>query len=145
MKNFYFLLVISFLMVQNIFAQEEAFSKSSLSLGNLLYDVNFISSQSGWAVGAGGTIMHTNDGGINWTMQLSGTTNRLWGVSFTDENNGIVVGWEGTILKTTNGGLNWTYNKVELQKIYWVYSLQMQIMALQLASMGKFLGQQMEE
>ncbi|MBC8490683.1 MAG: T9SS type A sorting domain-containing protein, partial [Bacteroidetes bacterium] len=47
----------------------------------------------------------TTNGGINWTLQESGTGNELYGVSFTDANNGTAVGSFGTILRTTNGGV----------------------------------------
>jgi len=38
---------------------------------NLLY-VHFISKDEGWVTGAAGTILHTSDGGANWTAQLGG-------------------------------------------------------------------------
>jgi len=56
------------------------------------------------AVGDGGTILRTTNGGINWISQSSGTTENFRGVSFTDVNNGTVVGDYGTILRTNNGG-----------------------------------------
>ncbi len=39
---------------------------------------------TGTAVGSGGTILRTTDGGSSWVGQTSGTTNWLYGVSFTD-------------------------------------------------------------
>jgi photosystem II stability/assembly factor-like uncharacterized protein len=62
----------------------------------------------GWAVGDGGTILHTSDGGTTWTAQTSGTTNLLSLVEFTDANTGWAVGVGGTILHTSNGGTTWT-------------------------------------
>jgi len=38
---------------------------------NLIY-VHFISKDEGWVTGAAGTILHTSDGGANWTAQLGG-------------------------------------------------------------------------
>jgi photosystem II stability/assembly factor-like uncharacterized protein len=63
---------------------------------------------TGYAVGANGTIIKTTNGGTNWTTQSSGTTYALNGVSFCDANYGFVVGASGKILKTTNGGTIWT-------------------------------------
>src|SRR5437588_6872068 len=61
----------------------------------------------GTAVGTGGVITHTSDGGTHWSLQTSGTTMGLAGVSFTDASNGWVVGDSGTILHTSDGGLHW--------------------------------------
>ena len=60
-----------------------------------------------YTVGPFGTILCTTNGGANWIVQTSGTTNSLSGVYFTDMNTGIAVGDTGTILRTTNGGASW--------------------------------------
>ena len=60
------------------------------------------------AVGTGGTIIRTTDGGVTWTPQTSGTTAWLLGVSFSDRSAGTTVGSGGTILRTTDGGATWT-------------------------------------
>ena len=72
-----------------------------------LYGVAFVA-KSGWAVGGGGTIRHTTNGGTTWTAQTSGTTQALYGVAFADASNGWAVGAGGTIRHTTNGGGTWT-------------------------------------
>jgi photosystem II stability/assembly factor-like uncharacterized protein len=69
-----------------------------------LFGVSFTDANTGTAVGQGGTIVRTADGGATWTAQNSGTTKYLFRVSFTDANNGTAVGIEGTILRTTDGG-----------------------------------------
>ena len=43
-------------------------------------------------VGETGTILQTNDGGLNWSSQSSGTSQFLSDVSFTDANIGTAVG-----------------------------------------------------
>ena len=67
-----------------------------------------LSAQSGWAVGDGGTILHTSDGGATWSPQTSGTGTVLNSVSFVDANNGWAVGLAGVIVHTTNGGTTWS-------------------------------------
>jgi hypothetical protein len=47
-----------------------------------LFGVSFTDASTGWAVGFGGTILHTDDGGLTWTPQDSGTTDNLHGVVF---------------------------------------------------------------
>jgi photosystem II stability/assembly factor-like uncharacterized protein len=70
----------------------------------ILHSVYFADANTGYAVGAGGKILKTTDGGTNWSVQSSGTTDNLSSVYFTDANTGYVVGGNGTFLKTTNGG-----------------------------------------
>lgn len=73
-----------------------------------LFNVFFSDANTGTAVGADGTVLHTTDGGrSNWVSQSSGTLSYLSGVSFIDANIGVVVGSEGTILHTTDGGTTW--------------------------------------
>jgi photosystem II stability/assembly factor-like uncharacterized protein len=61
----------------------------------------------GWAVGKGGVILKTEDGGRHWLDQDSGTTEDLWGVRFLDPIVGYAVGAGHTILRTEDGGQNW--------------------------------------
>jgi photosystem II stability/assembly factor-like uncharacterized protein len=74
---------------------------------NALYSLNFPASQVlvGYAVGSAGIIIKTTNGGNNWTVQQSGTSNTLSGVVFADELTGYAVGENGTILKTISGGV----------------------------------------
>lgn len=78
---------------------------SGVTLG--LNDVHFEDPNNGYAVGAGGTILKTNNSGINWSPQASGTTNQLNSVFFTSLSSGAVVGSAGFIAVTNNGGVNW--------------------------------------
>jgi photosystem II stability/assembly factor-like uncharacterized protein len=61
----------------------------------------------GWAVGAGGRIVATQDAGENWTLQTSNTTDDLHGVWFVTTSEGWAVGVNGTVRKTVNGGATW--------------------------------------
>jgi photosystem II stability/assembly factor-like uncharacterized protein len=84
--------------------------------GNQLRGVDFIDQTTGWAVGSGGTILHTNDGGTIWTEQWSGATIDFYDVSAVDSSNVWVVGWRGSwvgdngnvIISSTDGGATWT-------------------------------------
>lgn len=75
--------------------------------GGIFY---FIDSNNGWAIiGSQKLILHTTNGGANWTTQFTDNTLGDYNaIQFTDLNNGWVVGNNGTILKTNNGGKNWT-------------------------------------
>jgi photosystem II stability/assembly factor-like uncharacterized protein len=78
-------------------------SLASAKLG----DVFFVDANTGWVVGSGGCILHTANGGANWSMQVSGDSRDLWGVTFIDPDIGWAVGRDGVILHTTNGGAAW--------------------------------------
>jgi photosystem II stability/assembly factor-like uncharacterized protein len=71
-----------------------------------LNSVSFSDPLHGTAVGRFGTVIRTNDGGVNWTPQTASTYD-LQGVNFINNNTGWIVGALGTIRKTTNGGVNW--------------------------------------
>jgi photosystem II stability/assembly factor-like uncharacterized protein len=86
----------------------------SLSTSPWVYDMFFLSTTTGWAVGADGLILKTTDGGDSWMKQnfngdptLSLDIN-LYGVYFADASNGWVVGDNGAIFHTTNGGSVWS-------------------------------------
>src|SRR6516164_5808255 len=61
-----------------------------------------------FAVGDRGTIVCSTDGGVTWTQQSAGTTNRFRAVFFVDANTGTIVGDSGIILRTGDGGKTWT-------------------------------------
>ena len=73
-----------------------------------LHGVAFVGDSYGWAVGDGGTILATSNGGSTWTPQTSGTSSNLFSVAFPDLVHGWAVGANGTILYTGDGGSTWT-------------------------------------
>ena len=72
-----------------------------------LYGVSAVDGDTAWAVGNGGTILKTTDGGASWSPQASGTTDNLVGVSAVDADTAWAVGYT-SILKTDDGGSTWT-------------------------------------
>ena len=72
-----------------------------------LSGVAFSDANHGWAVGAGGTIIATTDGGATWNPQTSNVTADLSGVAFSDADHGWAVGAGGTIIATSDGGATW--------------------------------------
>ena len=69
--------------------------------------VSFVDARRGWAVGAGGLVLATLDGGRTWQARESGVAADLHDVKFFDEREGWAVGGEGAILHTTDGGATW--------------------------------------
>lgn len=64
------------------------------------------------AVGAGATVMRSDNGGISWTIMLNpaGMNNFYTGkgIRFIDETTGFINGGRETILKTTDAGDTWS-------------------------------------
>ena len=87
-----------------------------------LMSIQFRTLQHGWAVGTGGTILKTIDGGKKWQRVASGTTALLTSVFFVDSSNGWVTGAGGFLGRTTNGGESWLPQAMESQQpLYGVY------------------------
>lgn len=101
-----------------------------------LTSVSFVDARLGWAAGHAGTILHSADGGVSWTLQADGraiarqvqasVTDRDAGmaavaaqlladgpdkpfldIQFKDARHGVAVGAYGLAVKTTDGGRNW--------------------------------------
>jgi photosystem II stability/assembly factor-like uncharacterized protein len=72
-----------------------------------LRSICFVDVYTGWIVGDDGTILRTEDGGVEWVPLVSGTEEDLFGLWFVDENTGWVGGRNGVLLKTTDGGGSW--------------------------------------
>jgi photosystem II stability/assembly factor-like uncharacterized protein len=81
-----------------------------LPQGQTLNDVDFVDANHGWALGDGGTIIATTDGGISWTRQRYAPSDGLGALSFSDATHGWAVG--GGVLSTTDGGAHWVERDV---------------------------------
>jgi len=66
--------------------------------------LNFLTPLDGRLVGPGGYIMRTVNGGANWSLETSPTTQNLHGIFFTGSDTAYICGENGTLLKTVNGG-----------------------------------------
>ena len=79
---------------------------ASLGTGITTNDATFVDALSGWAVGNGGTLLATRNGGASWVQVVVGATDDLRHVRFADTRRGYAVG--GTaLLSTTDGGASW--------------------------------------
>lgn len=85
----------------------QSFGGSNPTTSNKLNAVFFPDYTTGYAVGDNGTILKTNDAGLTWTVQTSGTTKNLKALYFAGTYDGWACGAGGTILRTTNGGTTW--------------------------------------
>jgi photosystem II stability/assembly factor-like uncharacterized protein len=65
---------------------------------------------NGFAVGDGGLIISTTDGGATWTESEKGLTSSFSAVRFVNSSTGFVTGSDGMLVRTTDGGTTWTYH-----------------------------------
>lgn len=83
--------------------------------GSRYDDIWFVTPREGWAVNSDGQVLHTSDGGAQWTQQfrtpMIGTRAvYLRAITFANPERG----WVGTLtddyrlFQTSNGGTNWT-------------------------------------
>lgn len=61
----------------------------------------------GWAVGRGGVILRTINGGEYWKRHETNIGYDLYAVSFINDRKGWAAGRYGIILRTTDGGFTW--------------------------------------
>ena len=95
----------------NVIGQERWITQNS-GTTQTINSAFFTDTNTGWVIGADGTILKTTDGGTNWNHQTSGITNRLNAVYFVDDTTGWAVGAGGIISRTITGG----YDITSLQK-----------------------------
>lgn len=91
-----------------------------------LNSIFFYNANTGWAVGDGGIILKTTNGGSNWITQSSGTTDNLYSVHFENSNVGWIVGEDVRILKSIDGGSNWAVQFANLPVLADLYSVHFQ-------------------
>ncbi|WP_462174113.1 WD40/YVTN/BNR-like repeat-containing protein [Pseudoalteromonas xiamenensis] len=87
----------------------ENWAQGNSPVQSLLTAVNFTDAQQGWACGHDATILHTQDGGNNWTIQqyLPEVDKPCLDIAFTDEKHGIAIGAYGMLYETTDAGEHW--------------------------------------
>ncbi len=102
------LLIICLCLLPSIIYAQGTWTQQTSGTSENLWEIFFISPDSGWVVGANGVIRFSSNGGTTWTGQTSGTSVELMGVVFIDPLNGWVCGNAGKLLHTTNGGAAWS-------------------------------------
>lgn len=82
--------------------------------GGTFLDIYFSDELTGWLVNNYGKILHTEDGGMTWVPQDSGTDRALSSVFFIDAETGWAIKSEREILRTEDGGNTWTGTGVNM-------------------------------
>src|SRR5689334_2367661 len=107
--------VVLFLSVVSTPAAEKQLKSAPQKTGTevTLMSVFFRDAALGWAVGSGGTVLKTTDGGQKWKKRTSGTPAQLTGVLFVDDKRGWIIGANGTIRRTVDGGATWKPQSID--------------------------------
>ena len=71
------------------------------------YSISTPTDQIAWAVGTGGKIVRSEDGGKTWSRQKVSTIENLQGIAAWDAQTAVVVGNRGLAFHTTDGGKEW--------------------------------------
>ncbi len=98
--------------------------QEGLGLVSPLADLSFVDARTGWAVGEGGAILHTSDGGATWGQQHSPVNIDWERVTFADPQNGWVLGTDAELrpllLHTDDGGQSWSQQALFSIEAVWV-------------------------
>jgi photosystem II stability/assembly factor-like uncharacterized protein len=72
--------------------------------------VAFSDDNHGWAVGHGGVVLATRDGGLSWRRELKDESvqTSFLDVVALDEHTVVIVGAFGAIRATPDSGISWT-------------------------------------
>jgi photosystem II stability/assembly factor-like uncharacterized protein len=70
--------------------------------------IYFTDQKHGWVIGNSGKVFRTTDGGENWQLRVTGSTQDFHCVAFIDDHNGWIGGKGNTILHTTDAGDSWS-------------------------------------
>jgi photosystem II stability/assembly factor-like uncharacterized protein len=104
MKKLMFILIVSILP---LIVHAQWSWQNPKPQGGVLTDVFFTTPTTGFAVGGGGGLVITSDGGNTWQWGGIIAENWLNAIHFSDAQNGWVCGFN-CVSKTNDGGNTWT-------------------------------------
>jgi len=100
--------------INSLSAQQSWIWQNPLPNGHSIKANYFFDANTGFVAGEYGNIMKTTNGGVNWTVYTTGSTDEISGIVFVNSLTGYASGGYDLILpaakkiyKTTNGGANW--------------------------------------
>ncbi|MGS0675557.1 YCF48-related protein [Shewanella sp. 0m-4] len=91
------------------FVYQDAWKQVETPTQALLTKAFFITPKKGWAVGHDATILHTEDAGQSWQLQMQSAEieKPLLDILFFNEQQGVAVGAYGLFYRTEDGGNSW--------------------------------------
>lgn len=70
-------------------------------------ELQFLNSNTGFAISSNGTVLRTTNAGANWVLRQAVFNTTVNSVYFADTLTGYAIGDNNIYKKTTNGGANW--------------------------------------
>jgi photosystem II stability/assembly factor-like uncharacterized protein len=86
--------------------------QDTVGAGNPVAAVSFVDAPHGWAAGAAGFLMRSDDAGSTWSLLPSGVADDFVDVRFIDANTGWAAAADGAVLRTTDGGTTWATSAI---------------------------------
>jgi photosystem II stability/assembly factor-like uncharacterized protein len=104
----YFPLLFAFLLGQARVCAQADWAQQTNGNGSNLNDIAFLSATQLVAVGQGGTVIFSTDGGVNWNDGAGiGGGDDLTSLSF-NGSTVVAVGKNGRVVRSLDSGANWT-------------------------------------
>ncbi|MCE9678858.1 YCF48-related protein [Shewanella sp. AS1] len=93
----------------HLFVYHQAWQQRPSITNSLLTKVTLFDNKLAWAVGHDATIIHSDDGGETWQLQMRSAEieKPLMDMLFFDNKNGIAIGAYGLFYRTADGGQTW--------------------------------------
>lgn len=122
LRSFLFFVLMSGVFATGLKA-EVTWEKVTSGTTSRFWDVAYVNETTAIAVGVGGMIMKSTDGGATWsTVTHDLTTQDLYVVHFATDQVGFIGGLSATVLKTVDGGATWTNISANLPEIITTYA-----------------------
>lgn len=130
MNNFFHTVILFSLLtaaglVPVLCRAQGTWERCDIPTGRFLRDMSFTDSLTGWIAADSGMILHTNDGGLSWDLQETGTYSDVVAIFFLDKklgwascNNYKTVPYGTELLKTRDGGVHWTKTNYPVENIF---------------------------
>lgn len=108
-----------------VYSSPDSVSAVPTDLGTVtanLRCLTFVNANVGYAAGASGVIIKTQDAGTTWSLVRTGGTGDdydLRSISFSDLNNGWAISLTGRVLRTQNAGADWSEISSDLGSLFY--------------------------
>lgn len=116
MKNIYILVFI----ITNTLVYSQSWIELDGNTTKNLWGVSFINQNTGLVCGDSGTILKTNNSGVDWTpVNTNNIQFNFNAINYITLDTAYAISWidkGGKIVKTTDGGTNWTDISLNRQK-----------------------------
>ena len=110
-----YIIIILFFHI-SIISGHTQFEVCKSNTDKILHDVYFINKLNGIAVGDSGTIIRSQDGGLNWNLILQVDSIKFKKVKFWNDQYGIAIGT--SVYLTDDGGLTWREREMPIKNFY---------------------------